>query len=369
MAAQAQSIEVPTDAELLQAQADLWRHSLYYLTSMGLRCAVELEIPTTIHHLGGVTSLPDLMTALSLPSVKMSFLSRLMRVLVTSGVFAADSGSESGDELYRLTPLSRVLVHGVVADEHHSQKYFVLGVTCPHYMEAALGLADWFKKDTMPPVTSPFEDRYGVPLFDEKTALLDKELDDVVSKGLAAHDNMGIATILWECGEIFKGVESLTDCCGGDGTTARALVEAYPHLKCTVLDLPKVIEKAPPHDVINYVAGDLFHTVPPSQAVMLKLVLHFWSDEDCVKILAQCRKAIPSREEGGKVIIIEIVVEPSLEPIMFEAQLLFDMLMMVNTRGGQRDEKHWRELFMQAGFTNYKIVKKLGARSVIEVYP
>lgn len=25
---------VPTDAELLQAQADLWRHSLYYLSSM-----------------------------------------------------------------------------------------------------------------------------------------------------------------------------------------------------------------------------------------------------------------------------------------------------------------------------------------------
>jgi hypothetical protein len=54
---------------------------------------------------------------------------------------------------------------------------------------------------------------------------------------------------------------------------------------------------------------------------------------------------------------------------MFEAQLLMDMLMMVNTRGGQRDEKHWREIFMQAGFTDYKIVKKLGARSVIEVYP
>ena len=98
-------------------------------------------------------------------------------------------------------------------------------------------------------------------------------------------------------------------------------------------------------------------------------MLHFWSDEDCVKILTQCRKAIPSREEGGKVIIIEIVVEPSLGPVMFEAQLLMDMLMMVNTRGGQRDEKHWREIFMQAGFTDYKIVKKLGARSVIEVYP
>jgi hypothetical protein len=98
-------------------------------------------------------------------------------------------------------------------------------------------------------------------------------------------------------------------------------------------------------------------------------VLHFWSDEDCVKILAQCRNAIPSREEGGKVIIIEIVVGPSLGPIMFEAQLLMDMLMMVNARGVQRSENDWSKLFVKAGFTDYKIVKKLGARSIIEVYP
>ncbi|KAM0823424.1 hypothetical protein ACQ4PT_070879 [Festuca glaucescens] len=210
---------------------------------------------------------------------------------------------------------------------------------------------------------------HGVPVFDDRTAVLDKDFDAVSNQGLAAHDNLGIATILQECGDIFKGLESLTDCCGGDGTTARALVKAYPHLKCTVLDLPKVIDKAPVDGVINYVAGDLFHTVPSSQAVMLKLVLHFWCDDDCVKILAQCRKAIPPREEGGKVIIIEIVVGPSLGPIMFEAQLLMDMLMMVNTRGGQRSENDWSKLFLKAGFIYYKIVKKLGARCVIEVYP
>jgi hypothetical protein len=88
-----------------------------------------------------------------------------------------------------------------------------------------------------------------------------------------------------------------------------------------------------------------------------------------VKILEQCRKAIPSKEEGGKVIIIEIVVDPSVGPIMYEAQLLMDMLMMVNIRGRQRDENDWREIFMKAGFSDYKIVKKIGARGVIEVYP
>jgi len=88
-----------------------------------------------------------------------------------------------------------------------------------------------------------------------------------------------------------------------------------------------------------------------------------------VKILEQCRKAIPSKEDGGKVIIIEILLGPYIGPIMYEAQLLMDLLMMVYTKGRQRNENDWRQIFTKAGFSNYKIVKKIGARSVIEVYP
>nr|CAB3489461.1 unnamed protein product [Digitaria exilis] len=348
MATASQTIIAPTDAELLQAQADLWRHSLYYLTSMALKCAVELHIPTAIHNLGGATSLPNLVTALSLPESKLPFLRRLMRLLVTSGIFVSDSNAEV--ETYGLNPLSWLLVEGVESEDHTYQKYFVLGTVSRHYVETGLSLADWFKKDLPAPVPSPFEELHGVPLVHETTKLLDEELDRI-------------------CSDLFRGLESLTDCCGGDGTTVRAILKAYPDIKCTVLDLPKVIESAPAHDSVTYVAGDMFHTIPPAQAVMLKLVLHFWDDEDCVKILEQCKKAIPSREEGGKVIIIEIILGPSMGPIMYESQLLMDMLMMVNTRGRQRDENDWREIFTKAGYSDYKIVKKIGARGIIEVYP
>ncbi|KAM0907431.1 hypothetical protein ACQ4PT_016134 [Festuca glaucescens] len=363
MAAQAPTLQVPKDADLLQAQSDLWRHSLCYMTSTGLRCAIKLGIPTAIHHLGGVTSLLDLITALSIPPAKLPFLRRLMRMLVTTGVFVkADSGPE-GTELFRLNALSSILVEGVDADEHHCQTSFVLAATSSHYLEASLGLAD------CGPPPSPFEEVHGAPLLDEKTASICPELDKLVIEGVEAHDNLGIGTIMRECHDLFKGLESLTDYCGGDGTTARAIAKAHPHLKCNVLDLPKVIEKAPAHDVINFVAGDMFHTIPPAQTVMLKLVLLHWDDEDCVKILAQCKKAIPSREEGGKIIIIEVLVDPSLGPVIYESQVLFDVVMMTVTKGGQRDENSWAEIFKKAGFSDYKIVKKLGARAVFEVYP
>uniref|UniRef100_A0A0E0J148 O-methyltransferase domain-containing protein n=1 Tax=Oryza nivara TaxID=4536 RepID=A0A0E0J148_ORYNI len=364
----------PTDDELLQAQANLWRHSLYYLTSMALRCAVKLGIPTAIHRLGGNATLPALITALSLPPAKLPFLRRLMRLLVSSGVFTTERGGAAAEAeaVYGLAPLSLFLVDGAftgseVDDGHTNQSAFVLAATSAHYVEAALGLDDWFMKDNVPAAASPFEAVHGAPLLHETP--VDAELNRLVSEALVSQNHMGIGLALRESRRVFEGLESLVDCGGGDGAAARAIVRAFPGIKCTVLDLPQVIGTAPVADgAVDYVAGDMFSYIPPAQAVLLKYVLSHWSDDDCVKILAQCKKAIPSREAGGKVIIKDVVVGTS-SGLMLEAELLMDMAMMVMTSGRERDEQEWREIFTNAGFSDYKIMNKLGARCVIEVYP
>lgn len=99
------------------------------------------------------------------------------------------------------------------------------------------------------------------------------------------------------------------------------------------------------------------------------MVLHHWSDEDCIKILANCKKAIPSREEGGKVLIGDIVLNPESGPVMFEIQLLMDVCMMLMKGGRQRDLNDWRDIFMKAGFSDFKLIKMFGARGVLEAYP
>ncbi|KAG8068015.1 hypothetical protein GUJ93_ZPchr0005g15101 [Zizania palustris] len=78
----------------------------------------------------------------------------------------------------------------------------------------------------------------------------------------------------------------------------------------------------------------MFESVPPTNAIFLKWVLHDWSDEEYIKILKNCRKAILSKDIGGK-----------------------------------RDEQEWKKIFLDAGFSGYKIVSILGFRSIIEVYP
>ncbi|KAF0929262.1 hypothetical protein E2562_019584 [Oryza meyeriana var. granulata] len=279
MEAQAPTMLAPTDDELLQAQADLWRHSLYYITSMAFQCAIKLGIPTAIFRAGGASSLPDLIAALSLPPAKLPFLRRLMRLLVHSGVFAADETTEAGT--YRLTPLSWLLVEvegAAVVDSHPSQVPVVHAATSRHCVEAAMGLAEWFKKDlptsaAAAPPPSPFEEAHGAALFEESMANLDLESDAMFNEGQAAHDHSGFATVLRECGDVFRGLQSLTDCRGRDGTAAKAIVEAFPHIKCTVLDLPRVIGDKRSDGAVNYVPGNMFRSIPPAQAVMLKVII------------------------------------------------------------------------------------------------
>ena len=39
--------------------------------------------------------------------------------------------------------------------------------------------------------------------------------------------------------------------------------------------------------------GDMFQEIPKADAVFMKWIMHDWSDEDCIRILKQCKKAIP----------------------------------------------------------------------------
>ena len=94
--------------------------------------------------------------------------------------------------------------------------------------------------------------------------------------------------------------------------------------------------------------------------------MHDWDDEDCVKILKQCRKAIP--ESGGKVIIVDMVVG-SPASAYYEGQVVFDLLMMVMTAGKERDEGEWRKIFVDAGFSRWETRPVLGSMALIELYP
>lgn len=101
----------------------------------------------------------------------------------------------------------------------------------------------------------------------------------------------------------------------------------------------------------------------------MQWVLHNWSDDECIKILKQCKKANPSKEKGGELLIIEIVIGIPNGNQFYQSQLLMDMQMMSVLGAKQRTMEQWKFIFINAGFYDFNILPILGPRSLIEVYP
>jgi hypothetical protein len=92
----------------------------------------------------------------------------------------------------------------------------------------------------------------------------------------------------------FSNIHHICDIGGGTGHLIANLLVKYPHMKGTVLELESVVRKkelllAPKLGVserCSYVAGDMFcsnHSqLPSADAYIMKMILHDWSDEECV---------------------------------------------------------------------------------------
>ncbi|KAF7012495.1 hypothetical protein CFC21_026683 [Triticum aestivum] len=360
-----------SSAELMQAEADLVRHSLGYLKSMALHSAVKLGVADALHRCGGSASLPDLLATLPLPPSKQPYLSRLMKVLATEGIFVAEEGvavANGGDGatcVYHLNTMSRLLVNdaGINGGSAWKLSSCILMTTTPQIVGSALQLGQWFQSDRE---ATPFVMANGRPPYG--VAAHDAEFNSAFNEAMAADSRYLADLVVRECGEVFEGITSLVDVAGGTGTMARAITKAFPHVKCSVIDLPHVIQGVSAQtDNVEFVAGDMMEFIPPADRILLKYVLHNWSDEDCVKILTRCREAIAHGEKEGKVIIIDEVVGSRSQNIL-EAQLLMDMQMMSLFMAKERYEQDWNKIFTEAGFVNYKIRPILGVRSVIELY-
>ncbi|KAM0829513.1 hypothetical protein ACQ4PT_066849 [Festuca glaucescens] len=353
-----------TDDELLRAQAELWSHVFAYTKSMALRCAVELGIPDAVHRRGGSATVPDLVAELSLTPSRAPYLRRLMRLLAHAGFF--DARSEEQDT-YGLTLLSRLLISAPGAGQGLSP--FALAMLHPIIVSPSMSLASWFRAaDGDGAARVPFSATHGGREL-WAVAKDDPGFGAAFNDAMACDGRFVMDLILRGHGQdLFRGLASLVDVGGGSGGAAKAIAAAFPHVKCSVLELPHVVASVPPGDGgVEFVAGDMFDHVPKADAVLLKWILHGWGDEECVKILRRCREAVPA---GGRVIVMDLVVGSSPEDARAtETQLLWDVMMMGVVGSPERDEREWRKIFDDAGFNGYKILSILGIRSVIEVYP
>ncbi|KAL5203063.1 hypothetical protein ABZP36_014015 [Zizania latifolia] len=347
----------------LDAQVELYRNAFAIVKSMALKSALDLRIADAIDHHGGAATLAQLAAELTLHPSKIPCLHRLMRTLAVSGVFTVQHPAvgAADEPLYTLTPLSCLLVGSSNLVPITSM------LLHPKFVTPFLGIGKWFQNELPPDQYCIFKQTHGESVWE--LASHDTAFDALINDAMVSDSNFIVDIVVREHGELFQGLSSLVDVGGGLGAAAQAISKAFPEIKCSVLDLGHVVAKAPGGTLVEYVAGDMFESIPPANAIFLKSVLHDWGDVECIKILKNCRKAISSRDTRGKVIIIDIVVGagPSNQKHR-ELQALFDLyIMFVN--GIQRDEQEWKKVFLDAGFSGYKIMPVLGFRSIIEIYP
>ncbi|TYG89865.1 hypothetical protein ES288_A12G135400v1 [Gossypium darwinii] len=140
---------------------------------------------------------------------------------------------------------------------------------------------------------------------------------------------------------------------GNLGITLHYITSEYPNINGINFDLPQVIQHAPSYSGIEHVASDMFVNVPHRDAIFLKLVLHDWSDEKCLRLLNNCHKAIPN---NGKVIVVDSVVLVMAESTpSAKATFLLNMLMMTQSPDGkERKREEFVALATKAGFNNVK---------------
>ncbi|KAK8987001.1 hypothetical protein V6N11_055318 [Hibiscus sabdariffa] len=352
--------------ELLQAQAHVWNHIFNFINSMSLKCAVDLGIADIIQNHGKPMTVTELVAALpTLHPTKACNIYRLMRILVHSGFFAQQKISHGVQEDgYVLTDASLFLLK----DHPFSLAPLVQVLLDPTLIKPWDFLGAWFENND----PTPFVTAHGKTFWDND--FCDPKLVDPLNKGMASDSRLVIAALIDSYKGTFEGLNSLVDVGGNTGTVGKAIADAFPHLECTVFDRPQVVAGLQDSGNLKYVGGNMFEEVPAADAVLLKWVLHDWNDDDCLKILKQCKVAVSGGKEGGKVIIVDIVLKKnekvSDEALnLMETQLLFDMAAMVALGGKQREEEEWAKLFSSTGFSNYTITPILGMRSVIEVYP
>eukprot|EP00257_Ricinus_communis_P004500 XP_002517833.2 trans-resveratrol di-O-methyltransferase [Ricinus communis] len=347
--------------ELIKAQTHIWNETFHFIKSMSLKCAVQLGIPDIINSHGQPMTLSELVLALQVRPTKTHHLYRLMRVLVRSGFFNLQNASDNySQEGYILTPASRLLLQNSSFDT----RPFISLVLDPIITEPYNSLTSFLRNDDLTPFVTAFKDTLWGCAGNEA------RINHLVNDCMASDSSVIGRAVIIKCKEVFEGLNSLVDVGGGTGNMAKAIAQTFPNLKCTVLDLPHVVDKLQGINNLSFLGGDMFQAVPPADAILLKWILHDWPDEECIKILKNCKEAISRKGKEGKVMIIDIVMGyQTWDDSLTEAQLLFDMKMMVAVMGKERNEKEWTKLFFDAGFTNYKIYPVLGPRALIEVYP
>jgi len=260
---------------------------------------------------------------------------RLMRLLVTMGVFGRDRGGG-----YRPTAVSDLLRAGVPGSlrdmvQIYGEEFHQAWGSFVHAIVTG---------------RSGFEDAFGCKLgkylADEPAA--SATFQRAMNAGSAFF--AGVPAVF-----DFSRCSTVVDVAGGSGALLTTVLRASPATHGVLFDLPhaapiarKHLGDAFPADRFDVLTGDMFEAVPPgADAYLLSRVLQDWHDSICITLLSNCRDVMP---DSARLLILERVI-PDDDPLSAARQLplLWDLHLLTMAGGRHRTLHGYRSLLGDAG--------------------
>jgi hypothetical protein len=274
---------------------------------------------------------------------------RVLRVLAVRGIFA-----ELPERRFAITPISDLL-----RTQHPASRREVAVFDAGPWYRAYGALAH-----TVATGENAFRHVHGVPLFEyladhpDEARMFDRRMTSFSSAEIPqiveAYD--------------FSGTRTVVDVGGGEGGLVAAILGAHPALRGVIFDQPHVVGGAEHGlreggvaDRCTIVGGDFFQTVPAGgDLYLLKWIIHDWEDDDAVKILSNCARAMVP---AGRVVLAEVVIGAANSG---DDGPLLDVHMMVLPGGRERTEAEFAQLFAAAGLRLTRVIVTSGIMCLLE---
>ncbi|WP_367324894.1 methyltransferase [Streptomyces sp. HUAS ZL42] len=261
-------------------------------------------------------------------------LRRLLRALSCYGVFA-----ERQDGTFAHTDMSRLLRE----DDPQSLRYISLWCTEPWTWDA------WPRLDeAVRTGRNVVQNLYGKEFF----VYLNEdapESAEVFNRAMTKSSEQSareVAALL-----DLSGSTSVADIAGGQGHVVASLLDKYPSMQGTLLDLPRVVENAVPRlreggDLAHrarIVPGDVRVAVPVKADVYIIKNILEWDDESTARTL---RNVIEAGGPGARVVVIENLVDDT--PSM-RFSTAMDLLLLLNVGGAKHTTESMVSRLTDAG--------------------
>ena len=313
-----------------------------------LRLVADLFVADKIAPDGriGIQELADASAVLPQP------LLRVLRALAAFDIFTVDTEAMIGH-----TPKSRLLRTDTPNSLHHAARFW----TAPGSWQA------WGMLDVAMGGGIPHEAAWNTGRFAYLRAHpQEARLFDAMMANFPDNRHAAIAGAY-----DFGSANLIVDIGGGNGAALRQILGRFSTARGLVFDLPDVVASVPQDMLqdgrLTIQGGSFFDFCPPGADLYLIIrVLHDWPDDECRRILRNCRAVTGS---DTRLLIGEQLLEADAARGDAAGYLIDVQMMTMFGTARARTELEFRELLQETGFSLRRVIPTASAVSILEAIP